>query len=342
MEAIKPGSCKEIMESSDHRDADDQCYEPLDMYDYAINIHPPSPQKTLESKGEETNEFEEEESDDEHFYDDPELFEDEGQAVPIPSSPQPYCEPVHSLSPEDVDSPLQYDHLPADSTKGNLAESQQEGEADEEENPEEIYEIIDNEASPPLTSESPRAERKPLPLPPLPQPPLARKTATLPLGEKQHTFSTSQKSASIPRNLSSLFELSIDDLSDLTQSEVQVWMLLQMQKMVQKMEDVYETAPAVLSPKLTDKQPIPSLPPQEVQDEIEKGHGDPQPTKRGVNYVNMDDLEKALSGDPPPPLPPRTYKGQSSDEFEKEKPKKKTDKGSTKNVYSLQPQGNCQ
>ena len=321
MEAIKPGSCKDVMESGDHRDEDDQCYEQLDMSDYSI-IQPPSLPKT------------DSEEDDEHSYEDLDCLNEE-QTMPL-----------SSLSPIRTDQNL---------TQRNLAHNEKDGEADLKEETEEQYEYemyIDiseippqsqqpKEVSPSLTSHP--AEHKPPLLPSMPQPPLASTAGTLPLHKKHHTFSTAQKSASIPRDLSSLFERSLDDLSELTQSEIQVWMLLQMQKMVQKMEDVYETAPAILSPKLTEKQPIPSPPPQEVQGEIEEEHRDPHPTKRGANYVNMDDLEKALSGDPPPPLPPRTYKGQSSDE---EKPKsyslKKTNEDSTKNVYSLQPQGNCQ
>ena len=340
MEAIKPGTCKEIMESGTRRDDDEDegCYEEVNAYDYAINIQPPTPSKTTEKTEEEKNEYEEE--DDEHLYDEPELY-DAGETALPSSSPLPYSEPISSLSPERADSPLQYDHLPGDFTPENIAaQHDQEREAggmreQQIDEPEEIYEAIYDDD---ILSVIPP------PIPSTSQQDTASKASTLPGRQKEHTFHSGQKSASIPRNLSSLYELSLEDLSDLTQSEAQVWMLLQMQKMVQKMEDVYETAPAILSPKLSSKQRLPSPPHQEVQDEKDRSTSAPQPTQRGANYVNMDDLEKALSGDPPPPLPPKTYKTQGSDEFEKEKfskseSTKETDKQRIKNVYSLQPQG---
>ena len=149
------------------------------------------------------------------------------------------------------------------------------------------------------------------PSPPLPDPkslpPFAiEEISTLQkVSQSRHSQSIS-KSSTIPRVMSSLQELSIDNLSDhdLTPNEVQVWMLLQMQKMVQKMEDVYETGPQAFTPHTASKRPVPPPP-------LEETHHSRQ---QSTLYANMDALEVALSNTPPPPLPPRTYKSQPSGE----------------------------
>ena len=107
--------------------------------------------------------------------------------------------------------------------------------------------------------------------------------------------------------MSALKELSIDDLTDqdLTPNQVQVWMLLQMQKMVQKMEDAYETGPQAFK----KAAPPPPPPPREERYDHSR--------QRSALYSNMDALEIAFSNTPPPPVPPRTYKQKVSDEVSK-------------------------
>ena len=51
MEAIKPGSSKEIIKMSQNEEDDDQPYESVDTYAYAINTQPPpAPKKTEQTQ----------------------------------------------------------------------------------------------------------------------------------------------------------------------------------------------------------------------------------------------------------------------------------------------------
>ena len=133
-----------------------------------------------------------------------------------------------------------------------------------------------------------------------------------------------RRSATIPKELASIAEISLENLADLDQKETQLWMLLHMQKMVQKMEQVYgSTQP--LSPK-ADKQPIikskpppkpvnlcsktkapsppSSPPPEEIEEIYDEDIGPIElEASREDLYINLDTLSEA----PPPPIPPRTY-----------------------------------
>ena len=136
--------------------------------------------------------------------------------------------------------------------------------------------------------------------------------------------------ATIPKELASVAEISLENLADLDQKEAQLWMLLHMQKMVQKMEQVYDSAQP-LSPK-ADKQPTikakspakqyskakattpPSSPPPEAIEEIsndEIGHNIEleKATEAGREdlYINLDTISEIITEVPPPPIPPRTY-----------------------------------
>ena len=314
MEAIKTGSC---IKSSTKSKADSQeNLQPLDQCNY--DILPP-------------HEFQEVEY--QHHYDHRRISKDQktqvlprpspvvcGSVIPLPqTSPLVHCEPTIPLYMELLSAsepPLQYDYIPAHLIQEDLTHSKKDSVLDnvprdavlspigvqQENEPEEIYCICDEDN---LSSET-YYEHKPSPPVTKPPPLSCTKHGTIPVDAKQHNLSIAQKSASIPRNLSSLFEMSLDDLSEveLSQSKIQLWMLLQMQKMVQKMEDAYETAPA--PPRNCGMPFLPLPPPQEVQEE--KDHNNTsQPTKRGSHYMNMDELEKALAGDPPPPPPPRSY-----------------------------------
>ena len=135
-----------------------------------------------------------------------------------------------------------------------------------------------------------------------------------------------RRSASIPKELKSIAEISIENLANLDPMEAQLWMLLHMQKMVQKMEQVYDT-PQPLSPR-ANKSPItkpsappnppPSSPPSEEIEEIYDEDIGPElemadePTRQDL-YVNLDTLNEAITESPPPPIPPRTYQHPSED-----------------------------
>ena len=168
---------------------------------------------------------------------------------------------------------------------------------------------------------------------PTPSPAFSSKVSTSPLQEVHPTSPSIQKSASLPQDLLSH---SLGDLSGLTQSEVQILMLLQMQKLVQKMEDVYETVPETQTcTRLPGKRSLPTQP-QESREET-AAH---QPMQRSDFYVNVDDLERVLSDEAMPPLPPRTYKRQTSREHETTKQKKPQQEESyVENVYSGEPDG---
>ena len=138
--------------------------------------------------------------------------------------------------------------------------------------------------------------------------------------------------ATIPKELASITEISLENLADLDQKEAQLWMRLHMQKMVQKMELVYDSVQP-LSPK-ADKQPTtkpkppvpakqyskakattpPSSPPPEAIEEIsndEIGHNIKleKATEAGREdlYINLDTVSELIAEVLPPPIPPRTY-----------------------------------
>ena len=146
-----------------------------------------------------------------------------------------------------------------------------------------------------------------------------------------------RRSATIPKELKSIAEISLENLANLDPMEAQLWMLLHMQKVVQKMEQVYDS-PQPLSPR-ADKHPItkprsppksaklldkakapapPSSPPSEEIEEIYDEDIGPElemaaePTRQDL-YINLDTLNEAITESPPPPIPPRTYQHASED-----------------------------
>ena len=118
------------------------------------------------------------------------------------------------------------------------------------------------------------------------------------------------------------------DEDNLDPNEMQLWLLLQMQKMVQKMEDVYGTSspkPAKQkvnnSPKRTKSlcvhgkaKPPPPLttsspaPPSQavIQKETNNEDIEPEPTRQDL-YENLDTINEAITECLPPPIPPKTY-----------------------------------
>ena len=150
--------------------------------------------------------------------------------------------------------------------------------------------------------------------------------------EKVRSPPRPRKSETVPKNLESFSEISLEDLSNLNSNEVQLWTLLQMQKMVRKMENIYDTTEAVRPPTSRSKQekseqpqklnlppphPPPFPPPQEIEELYDEDIGDEafdeQPARQDL-YINLDNLSETLTEGTPPPVPPRTYscKGPSS------------------------------
>ena len=143
--------------------------------------------------------------------------------------------------------------------------------------------------------------------------------------------SSPRRSATIPKELASIAEISLENLSNLDQKEAQLWMLLHMQKMVQKMEQVYgSTQP--LSPKadkqlitkpkpppkpakLCSKAKVPAPPSSPPPDEIEEIYDEDIGTEatRDDLYINLDTISEAVTEAPPPPIPPRTYQHADDD-----------------------------
>ncbi len=157
---------------------------------------------------------------------------------------------------------------------------------------------------------------------------------------------TMHRSITIPKTLESVSEITLENLTNLDQKQAQLWMLLQMQKMVQRMEDVYEP----LKPSANNQpkaEPSTSAPtprpvfhqPQEIEeaeydDNIVSYPPDEQPNRSDV-YVNLNDLELVDDQQPthqqlyinldsisaaltaptpvPPPIPPKTYRPTSAD-----------------------------
>lgn len=126
------------------------------------------------------------------------------------------------------------------------------------------------------------------------------------------------RNVTIPKEMDSITEISSENLDNLDPKEVQLWMLLQMQKMVQKMEDVYGTSQP-MSPRASKRPttkpyskakapPPPSSldPPSEVMKETDHEDTGSEPTRQDL-YINLDTISEAITESPPPPIPPRTY-----------------------------------
>ena len=129
------------------------------------------------------------------------------------------------------------------------------------------------------------------------------------------------RNATIPKEMDSITEISLESLHNLDPKEVQLWMLLQMQKMVQKMEDVYGTSQP-MSPRVSKRPttkpyyaygkakapPPPSSldSPSEAMKETDHEDTGSEPTRQDL-YINLDTISEAITESPPPPIPPRTY-----------------------------------
>ena len=127
--------------------------------------------------------------------------------------------------------------------------------------------------------------------------------------EETNSVATAKTDPTLPTDL---LELTVDHLAKVDPRQTQLWMLLQIQKVVQKMEkmeDMYESAgylrpPSPLPPTVIEgKQPPPVV-----------QNNPNQPTRKDI-YVNLSGITqekgiyKPLPPIPPPPdVPPKTYK----------------------------------
>ena len=146
--------------------------------------------------------------------------------------------------------------------------------------------------------------------------------------------STPKRNATIPKKLESVTEISLENLSNLGPKQAQLWMLLNMQKMVQKMEKMEEVygstqplsskaerqsltkpipppKPTLLCGKAEAPAPPNYPPPEEIEEIYDEDIGPElemaaEPTRQDL-YVNLDTINEAVEEDPPPPVPPRTY-----------------------------------
>ena len=150
---------------------------------------------------------------------------------------------------------------------------------------------------------------------------------------------TIPRSSTIPKTLESVSEITLENLTNLDQKQAQLWMLLQMQKLVQRMEDVYEPVkpsannqpkvePSTSAPAPVFHQPqeteydddIGNFPSDEQPDRSDLYVNlndleivDDQPDTRQELYINLDSISAALAAPTPPPIPPKTYRQSSAD-----------------------------
>lgn len=110
----------------------------------------------------------------------------------------------------------------------------------------------------------------------------------------------------LPDDLESLADISSDYLANVDPRKAQLWMLLQMQKMVQKIENVYETVGYYT-------RPLQPQPPEALQKDPLKVEVEDLRSRR-QHYVNLSTISEAVSQieKPLPPMPPKTYKDQEA------------------------------
>ena len=111
-------------------------------------------------------------------------------------------------------------------------------------------------------------------------------------------------------------------VENLDPKEAQLWLLLQMQKMVQKMEDVYDAFQPLSARSIkrhTTKfnsvkshgkanTPPPLSTPNPPSEAAKETDREAEPTRQELyTYMNVDTINEAITESPPPPIPPRTY-----------------------------------
>ena len=142
----------------------------------------------------------------------------------------------------------------------------------------------------------------------------------------EYTMLSSLMTNVLPDDIESLTDLSMDYMANVDPRKAQLWMLLQMQKIVQRIENVYETVNYYTQP--LQSQPLPfkkdageekaamstfihPRPPSPPMDDGQEKTGSLSMKSRGKDYVNLSEISKAVSktkcNRPLPPLPPKTY-----------------------------------
>lgn len=135
------------------------------------------------------------------------------------------------------------------------------------------------------------------------------------LVENVETSPSLRRNITVPREIESVSEVTLESLTTLDAKEAQLWMLLQMQKMVQKMEDIYDM-PQRPNPKPKTRPPSSyyniskAFPPSSPMSEEEYVDMDSQPPRQDI-YMNLDTISEVLI-ETTPPIPPRTYHPTSS------------------------------
>ena len=117
--------------------------------------------------------------------------------------------------------------------------------------------------------------------------------------------SAPSEGATFPEELDSI------DEDNLNPNEMQLWLLLQMQKMVQKMEDVYGPCKPRYAKLQHGKTKAPSPPsspdpPPEAAKQTNSKDTESEPTCQDL-YENPDNINEAIKETLPPPIPPRIY-----------------------------------
>lgn len=123
-----------------------------------------------------------------------------------------------------------------------------------------------------------------------------------------------QRRSTVPSQLQSVTEISLENVTSLDPKEAQLWMLLQMQKMIQKLEDVYDTPHPVTGSKQQNTEPQQS--PHTSEDEkLYVNESAIMQTTRQDIYVNLDTISEVLTDteNTAPPIPPKTYKSRHGD-----------------------------
>ena len=121
----------------------------------------------------------------------------------------------------------------------------------------------------------------------------------------QTDASTPSEGATFPEELDSI------DEDNLNPNEMQLWLLVQMQKMVQKMEDVYGPCKPRYAKLQHGKTKAPSPPsspdpPPEAAKQTNNKDTESEPTRQDL-YENPDNINEAIEETLPPPIPPRIY-----------------------------------
>ena len=120
----------------------------------------------------------------------------------------------------------------------------------------------------------------------------------------EYTRLSSLPTHSLPDDMESLADLSVEYLANVDPREAQLWMLVQMQKMIQRIENVYETVGYYTRP-----QPVPPQQRSTSELKIES------PSSRKKHYVKLSEISKVVAQSN---MPPKSCKDQETPDKESE------------------------